>query len=294
MKPAARTGEGCLAWYGAFRAEAAPARHTFHAAGTPGSSCIDCHMSKTVRGCSIPRPIMRSTFRTRGIAASWAFPMPARRVIREDASWSIAQISKRFSRGTRLRRRQRLALTQSPRVKEDPRAEEAFTGILRGRSRGSASPRQRSHRARQRRPDGQPPPTRPPSHASWTSLIAARALGTRREKSAGAARAPHRLRETSSRCRRRSRSSTSPIPARPSYRGAPRTAGSPRHRKPETALAIAAGRGDPLDAALAHLFLAIAQGRELPDHRARVPRSPAARARAGHPEPSHRGERAAG
>lgn len=113
MKPAARTGEGCLAWYGAFRAEAAPARHTFHAAGTPGSSCIDCHMPKTVKGV-----LDTQAAHAIDVPNSWnrrdlGIPDARTSCHREDAFWSIAQISKRFPRATRLRRRQRLALAQS-------------------------------------------------------------------------------------------------------------------------------------------------------------------------------------
>jgi len=51
MKPAARTDEVCLTCHPSL----ARKEHTFHAAGTPGSRCVDCHMPATVVGVLDPQ-----------------------------------------------------------------------------------------------------------------------------------------------------------------------------------------------------------------------------------------------
>lgn len=190
LKPAARTDEVCLGCHRAFAAPAAAQAHGFHPAGKAG--CVACHMPRTVTGVldpqadhsiDVPNPENRRDF---GIPDACGTCHP-----RKPAEWAIAELEKRFPGSTRRERRRRLARALNLWLARDPAAEPAFVALL---SDGAESALMRANAAMAL---GSTPSPGPEGSAALVRALddpsaavaarAARALGTRRDRSAAEA-----------------------------------------------------------------------------------------------------------
>lgn len=135
LKPKARTNAVCLECHRKLEEAGARSAHTFHAEGAPGSSCVDCHMPKTLLGVldpqadhslDVPHP---RNHREHGIPDACTACHSEKGV-----EWAIAELERRFPASPALgERRLRLAKAMALWRDASPEAEPRLAEILEDR-----------------------------------------------------------------------------------------------------------------------------------------------------------------